>query len=108
MEAGMAVSTLITSAFHLARAKFPKENRLWIDLSSRFAGRTGVIPMIISIQRAGEVDLVLRSMEDEFAINSAGHDPFIFNYQMMLSETWILACYENLRTVRNATARLQS
>lgn len=81
----LAVTQYITSSFHVARSKYRDENRRWIDASGALAGRVGIMPMVVNIQRAGEIDLVLRAMEDEF-LPAAPDEMFAVHYQLMLSE----------------------
>jgi hypothetical protein len=101
MQPSQQISQLVEQAFHLARSKFKNENRNWIDLSFRLAGRVSLMPLTTNIQRAGELDLVLRAIEDEFNSNvGAGGSPFSFHYQAMFSETWVVACYEMLRAIK--------
>ena len=53
-----------------------------------------------SIQQDGNVDVLLRSMEDERAAGLAGarqEGLFEFHYQKMLSEFWVGRFYEHLR-----------
>jgi hypothetical protein len=93
------VTDFVISSFHLARSMYPVENRKWIDASGTLAGREGITAMMFNIQRAGETDLVLRAMEDEFDAKSP-QEIFADRYQIMLSEIWSLACYEFLGAVR--------
>jgi len=55
----------------------------------------------MSIQREGDLDLLLRCLEDEFDVSreEAGGD-FTSHYQMMFSEAWVVGCYEILRAFR--------
>jgi hypothetical protein len=61
---------------------------------------------MMSLQRQGDLDLLLRCMEDEFEANKAAETAddlgmdFTFHYQMMLSETWVVGCYEIFRAFR--------
>jgi hypothetical protein len=97
------VSPYIKSAFLLAKAKYPIENTAWTNLSGVLAGRSSLPIAMINFQRQGDLDLLLRCMEDEFGNNKAdealGPD-FTLHYQLMLSETWVVACYEILRAFR--------
>jgi hypothetical protein len=100
------VSPYIASAFLIAKAKYGGEQASWTDLSGRLAGRFHLPIAMISLQRLGDLDLLLRCMEDEFqrnqqteAVDRSGVD-FTFNYQLMLSESWIVNCYEILRSFR--------
>lgn len=56
--------------------------------------------LMVSVQRDGELDLVLRCMEDEqalLALNATNDNQFGFHYQKMLSELWVGSVYETLR-----------
>jgi hypothetical protein len=100
------VSPFIRSAFHIAKAKFNVEHASWTNLSARLAGRFSLPVAMISLQRQGDLDLLLRCMEDEFQSNKAAEtadksgEDFTFHYQMMLSESWVVGCYEILRAFR--------
>ncbi len=52
---------------------------------------------MMSVQREGSFDLVLRCMEDEYA---TAPDNLAFHYQKMLAEYWISGLYETLRLLR--------
>ena len=87
------VSPLLNGLFNVARAKYRAEYEAWVELSGRLSGRFNLVAAAPSIQREGDLDLLLRCLEDEFnPSNDASH------YQMMFSETWIVGCYEILRT----------
>lgn len=92
------VSPLLNSLFNIARAKYAAEHEAWVQLSYRLSGRFKLVTALSSIQREGDLDMLLRCLEDEFNTNKAasGMD-FTFHYQMMFSETWIVGCYEILR-----------
>jgi hypothetical protein len=92
------VSFLLNALFNTARAKYGAENEAWVLLSARLSGRFNLATAMPSIQREGDLDILLRCLEDEFTtrknepvIDTSGH------YQMMFSETWIVGCYEILR-----------
>lgn len=100
------VSPYIATAFQIARAKYNVEHVSWTNLSARLAGRFSLPIAMISLQRQGDLDLLLRCMEDEFQANKAaevadklGLD-HTFHYQMMLSESWVVSCYEIVRAFR--------
>ena len=95
------VSPLLNSLFNIARAKYGAENKAWVDLSCRLSGRFNLIAAMPSIQREGDLDILLRCLEDEFSTNKdASGMEFSVHYQMMFSEAWIVGCYEILRTFR--------
>jgi hypothetical protein len=100
------VSPYIASAFQIARAKYHVKHASWTNLSARLAGRFSLPIAMISLQRLGDLDLLLRCMEDEFQANKdaeaadkLGMD-HTFHYQVMLSEGWVVTCYEILRSFR--------
>jgi hypothetical protein len=92
------VSPLLNQLFNVARAKYRTEYEAWVQLSYRLSGRFNLGMAAPSIQREGDLDLLLRCLEDEFNTNNdaSGMD-FFFHYQMVFSETWIVGCYEILR-----------
>jgi hypothetical protein len=98
------VSALIPQAFNVAKAKCPDEYRAWTDLSPRLAARSLVPLAVVDIQRLGDLDLLLRCMEDEHVAKAAGEvlagDMFGHHYQKMFSEMWIGGWYEILRAIR--------
>src|SRR5690348_6351844 len=92
------VSPLLNSLFNAARAKCSAEHKAWVQLSYRLSGRFNLPTATFSIQREGDLDLLLRCLEDE---HNATSDPsvmdFTVHYKMMFSETWVVGCYEILR-----------
>ena len=58
----------------------------------------------MDIQRLGDLDLLLRCMEDELVAKAAGEIPagdmFAYHYQKMFSELWVGGWYEILRAMR--------
>ena len=95
------VSLLLNSLFNIARTKYSAEHAAWVDLSFRFSGRFGLVTALSSIQREGDLDLLLRCLEDELDTkNEKSVTAFSFHHQMMFSEVWIVGCYEILRAFR--------
>lgn len=92
------LSPLFNSLFNVARAKYGAENKAWVQLSYCLAGRFNLPTAISSIQGQGDLDILLRCLEDEFntSKDASGLD-FTFHYQIMFSETWVVGCYEILR-----------
>jgi hypothetical protein len=100
------VSPFLRNAFLVARAKYQNQHREWTNLSYLLSGRFSLPPATMSVQRNGDLDLLLRCIEDECEANKAaefadslGVD-FTFHYQVMLSETWVVGCYEIFRSFR--------
>src|ERR1700755_2430302 len=97
------ISPYVKTMFLLAKAKHPIESTAWTNLSGVLAGRFSLPIAMINLQRQADLDLLLRCMENEFEANKAadatGPD-LTLPYQLMLSETWVVACYEILRAFR--------
>jgi hypothetical protein len=58
--------------------------------------------LVGSVQQAGELDLVIRCMEEDFKQDGPLEQPpwFGFNYQKMLSDLWVGSAYEILRLLK--------
>ncbi|MBR1212010.1 hypothetical protein [Bradyrhizobium sp. JYMT SZCCT0180] len=98
------VSQFIESAFAIARSKYHETSVCWTSLSGRLAP-SGLVGMWANIQKLGELDLLLRCLEDELqeriATNPDGNGiDFAYAYQVAFSETWVGAGYEILRSIR--------
>ena len=93
-----SVSFLLNSLFTVARVKYGAKMEAWVLLSYRLSSRFNLLAAVQSIQREGDLDILLRCLEDEFDPNKVadGMD-FSTHYQMMFSETWVVGCYEILR-----------
>ncbi|WFU62699.1 hypothetical protein [Bradyrhizobium brasilense] len=100
MQNSISITPLIEAAFLSAWQKYPVEHQAWTDLSWRLAGRVSVVPMSTSLQRAGNLDLVLRAMEDEFASSTSEPTMYAFHFQKMFSEAWLMSVYETIRALR--------
>src|SRR5271166_2376678 len=97
----MDVSELITEAFRQASQKYLELHRSWIQVSFRVGGLLPNSLLSMCVQRAGWLDMVLRSMEDEFSVRSQGdkQDPpsMACHFQELLSELWIGSVCQTLR-----------
>src|SRR5262249_6349707 len=73
--------------------------KAWIRVSVRLGGMFPNSRLMGSIQQDGNVDVLLRSMEDECAASrpDVQQGLFEFHYQHMLSEFWVGRFYEHLR-----------
>src|SRR5664279_2102507 len=97
------VSPLLVNAFNIARAKYRNEHEVWIKLSYTLSGRFNLAVAIMSVQRQADLDLLLRCIEDEFDPKKAAAETpetGVYHYQLMLSEAWVVGCYEILRAFR--------
>jgi hypothetical protein len=98
----MTVAQLISAAFNLARSLNPGLPEAWIRVSAKIGGLLPSSLLVVSVQRAGELDIVLRSMEDNFSPPQGEADVNLFSghYQTMFSEIWIGDVYEIARLLR--------
>lgn len=100
------VSSLIDLAFNVARSKYAAQDGEWANLSGVLSGRFNLPVAMLNIQRQGNLDLLLRCMEDEHETNFAAAQAdttgsnMAIHYQLLLSETWLTGCYEILRAFR--------
>jgi len=96
----VSVSQFVVGAFRLAATRFPELHENWVRISYEVGGLLPNSLLLVSIQRAGELDLVLRCMEDDFPmLSEENHEVSMFggHYQVMLSELWIGTVYEIVR-----------
>ena len=97
----MTIGTQIANAFNDAKARHTELQETWIRISHRVGSRLKNSLLSTSIQREGDVDILLRSMEDEASQNSSTKfDGGLFGYQRMMSEYWIGGVYETFRLLR--------
>jgi hypothetical protein len=107
------VSPLINAAFNVARAKYRAEHTTWTNFSTVLSGRFNLLVATMNIQRQGDLDLLLRCMEDEFEANKTAEIADVtglnmtFHYQNTLSEIWVVGCYEILRAFRQRDRHAQ-
>jgi hypothetical protein len=98
------VAQLITGAFHMARAQFPELNKQWIGISWKLANSLPESMLPLSVQKVGELDLVVRAMEDQFSQDQKSQAelaPFLDSYLMFFSQTWIASTYEIVRLLHD-------
>lgn len=102
----MKVGGLIQTAFRQASIRNPDLHAAWVTASYRLGGLLPASTLVSSVQRAGELDQLIRCMEDEFSFNQDNQKPsqepdFSFHYQVMLSELWITEMYEIFRLLKD-------
>jgi hypothetical protein len=96
----MTVTQLTIAAFRLAASRCPELHKTWISISVRVGGLLPNSRLIASVQRTGELDMVLRCMEDDYSPPQEGAgeaDLFSCHYQKTLSELWVGDAYEIFR-----------
>ena len=90
----MTVSELLHAAFVLASAKYSQLHETWITASVQVGGQLPNSMLMFYVQSAGRLDILIRSMEDEF---SSERLDLVFNHQSLLSDLWIGHVYEFVR-----------
>lgn len=107
MTDARTVTQLIADAFNKARSEHEDVAGRWISLSFRLGQFVPDSLISSNIQRLGDLDVLLRSMETETS-QKLGEGQFV-TYQSMFSSEWIGGCYEVLRAVRQRnTQRAES
>jgi hypothetical protein len=103
-----SVGQLITATFAIARSKYPELAQRWVTASWRTGSKIPGSLAMVSIQRAGELDIVCRALEDELTQSppKEGEMDFRDNYLMMLSELWIGAAYAICFALKDRKLRL--
>ncbi len=102
----LTVKQLISGAFGLAFTHHQKLRETWVRISHRIGGLLPNSELVVSIQRIGDLDILLRCMEEETKVDrsrqqeSADSIDLSFHYQVMLSEVWICNSYEIFRLLK--------
>lgn len=103
----ITISSLIATTFAVAAQKNPGLPEAWVRVSFRLGGLLPKSRLTLSIQQEGNVDALLRTMEDERAAGQADQETmFAFHYQVMLSELWVGRFYEHLRLLVSGDRKL--
>jgi hypothetical protein len=97
-----SVSELIVSSYHLAVMQHKAIFESWISGSTRLGSALPRSLLLLSIQRAGRLDVVLRCMEDDFASGTLQEQTSLFgtDHLALFSELWIGQVYEIVRLTR--------
>jgi hypothetical protein len=106
----MAVSDLVVASFRQASERYPSLHDAWIRVSFRIGGQLPASLLSHSVQRYGELDLLLRCIEDELP-PKLGSPPGLnhhYQYQLLLSEIWVAGVYEILRLLNERGLALDS
>jgi len=102
-RAKMTVMQLIVSAFKLSTSRHQGLRSTWTHISFRVGSQLPNSLLLTSIQRIGDLDILLRCAEDDFspsAEDASVSDIFLFHYQKMFSEIWASAAYEIFRLLK--------
>jgi hypothetical protein len=98
MSNQLTISATISAAFGAARIKYHALHLLWRDASIRIGSHLPNSRLTISVQRVGDLDLLIRAMESEFSPNPNLFDDH--HNQLTLSEMWVSSAYEIVRLIR--------
>jgi hypothetical protein len=92
---GISVSRLISLAFQSAQAKNSELWERWIRISAIVGSALPAASLMTHIQRDGYIDVLIRSLEDEFDSNN--NDLFQLYHLRILSDYWVGSMYEIFR-----------
>ena len=104
------VKSLISGAFGVASRRQKATRGVWIRISHRIGSRLPKSELVVAIQHLGNLDVLLRCMEEE--IKNDMHqqeDPeSSYHFLCMLSEVWICNTYEIFRLLRSRKLAVQN
>jgi hypothetical protein len=95
----LPVGELLSLALFRGRAQNRDLSETWVKQSFALGGLLPTSMLMVSIQRAGDFDLLLRSMEEEQRTRLAdAEDPLLtFNTHSTYAELWVGMIYEIVR-----------
>ncbi len=96
----MNCTQLVGMAYATAFQQHTETHKRWIAASFKVGGQLPHSLLMVSIQRVGQLDILLRSMEDEFDHLKATRtemDMIAFNAMSLMSELWVGSIYEVFR-----------
>lgn len=103
----LKMAHLLNAMAGVAYSRFPELGQRWVNLSGQFSG--GDSHLMLSMQRVGRLDLILRCVEEEIAptlfkdnLPEADQPPLLAaDMAVALSNSWILEAYEIVRLRRD-------
>ncbi|MFP3479732.1 MULTISPECIES: hypothetical protein [Burkholderia] len=97
----MDVTLQLTNAFVLANQRFSELRARWIEVSFAIGGLLPESLLTVSVQRSGDLDVLVRALEDERASPHwdarADLSGDAISRLVMLSELWVGSAYEIVR-----------
>lgn len=96
----MNVSQLIAEAIGLAFSRHVRLHKQWVGVGNTIGPLLPDSSLVVSAQRLGRLDIMLRCMEDEYNAPSGvvtEAEMLALDYQGMLSEFWVVSAYEITR-----------
>lgn len=94
----MTISGTLECAFNDARIRKQDAHKKWVSASWLIGGYIPNTLAPVSMQHVGDLDQLLRCMEEEFV--SGLQSGFFCHYQCMFSEIWVCKIYEVLRSFK--------
>lgn len=97
------VTEHLSQAFTLAMSQYAGLRNEWLGLSMQMGGKLPRSLIVVSVQQIGDMDLLLRALEDERLLTADnGSASFVLagHYQVMLSGLWIGASYDVLNFIQ--------
>ena len=95
----MSVTHSLMAAFAEARTQYPQIEKVWLGASYSWGCRMPNSLLMMSVHDAGRLDVVIRSMEDEFDVDDPNQHEAL-RLLTVLSSQWISTGYEVLRVLR--------
>ncbi|TSP10644.1 hypothetical protein [Cupriavidus campinensis] len=96
----MQITRLLTAAFVLAEAGNRELQEKWIAISCNAGARVPASLLMMSVQRVGRLDVLLRALEAESRASEPGDGPTLGSeYLAFLSEAWVGSLYEIVRSM---------
>ena len=98
----VSASELMLAAFAIAKQQHSATAKAWVRVSFLIGGLLPNSLLAVSIQRIGELDVLLRHMEDESQadMKRVQDNMWILSLQVMLSEVWVCELYEVFRLLQ--------
>lgn len=104
------IGQLITEAFFRAFYQHTELRDQWRKLSHQIGGKLPNTLVLYSVQNIGNLDILLRCMEDEFIqhkkTNGAESEADHFHFQIIFSRMWVSSAYEIIRLLNDRDKNL--
>ena len=98
----MGPTELLNAAFNAAVARDPALHAKWVRVSFQIGGRLPQSLLCASIQREGELDQLLRCLEDDAVSQMRANDGSFAHRLSSMTVYWVGGVYEILRLLREA------
>lgn len=90
----------LTQAFINGRSQYPELYRAWVESSFSAGANIPNSTLLCNWQRLGEIDVLLRTIEADFASPANSQNLLAHHLQLMMSELWIGLAYAVVRAIR--------